>query len=365
MDKRRIAKPWLWVLAIALLLLVIFSIPYLRVVLSGFKTTINSHTKRFKIEKPMEVRQLVDQLLAEKIIDSPSDFLRVAAYKEIGKAQIALGMYQIKPGTNYRTLLNGFKRNSKGNGNAEIEVNVMFNHSNTLPKLCGEVAKCILADSVSLIRLLKDSVQLKAMGIPFTYAQLPALFIPNSYSLFYDTDAKGFIQKMFLEYQRFWTKNRLVKLKAIGLSHPYEASTLASIVYAEQSKKSDEWPIIAGLYLNRLKQRMPLQSDPTFKFCWGDKLKGVQRLLNEHRDIDCPYNTYKVTGLPPGPINFPSGKVMDAVLQAQKNNFLYMCAKPDYSRRHNFADNYAIHQQNAKAFQQWIAIELKRKNAEK
>lgn len=364
MDKRGLSRTWLWAGLLIVLVLLILALPYIRVLVSGLKSTVNQKAKRFKIEKPMEVKELADKLVLEKIIDAPSDFMRVAAFKALDKSKIALGIYTINPETSYRSLLNGFKKNSKGNGNAEIEVRVMFNRSNTLPKLCGEVAKCILADSASIMRLLQDSVQLKQMGVSLNYSQLPALFIPNTYSMFYDTDAKGFLTRMLAEYQKFWTPLRKKKLLNVGLTQPHEVSTLASIVYAEQSRKKDEWPIIAGLYLNRLNQKMPLQSDPTFKFCWGDKLKGVQRLLNEHRDVDCPYNTYKIVGLPPGPINFPSGEVLDAVLNAQKNNFLYMCAKPDYSRRHNFAEQYAVHQLNAKAFQNWIALEEKRKKSQ-
>lgn len=365
MDKRGIKKTWIWIISIILIALIVISLPYFRVLVSGFKTTINDHEKRFKIEQSMDISQLANQLMSQKIIDSPKDFIRVGTFKGMGKDQIAKGVYQIKPGTNYRTLLNGFKKNAKGNGNAEIEVRVSFNHSNTLPKLCGEVAKCIMADSNSLITLLKDSIQLKKMNINLSYEQLPAIFITNTYSMFYDTDAKGFVKRMYAEYQNFWSKNRISKLNQIGFTQPFQASILASIVYAEQSQKKDEWSIIAGLYLNRLKTKMPLQSDPTFKFCWGDKLKGVQRLLNEHRNIDCPYNTYKYPGLPPGPINFSSGQVIDAVLNPTKNDFLYMCAKPDYSRRHNFSESYSVHQQNAKAFQTWIALEQERNNSKK
>jgi UPF0755 protein len=151
----------------------------------------------------------------------------------------------------------------------------------------------------------------------------------------------------------------MVKLKTVGLNAPSEAVTLASIVYSEQSRRAEEWPVIAGLYLNRIKQGVKLQSDPTFKFCWGDQLKGVQRLLAVHRDIDCAYNTYKIKGLPPGPIYLPPVGVVEAVLNPDKNDYIFMCAKPDYSGTHNFTASGAEHAKNATAFQNWLAAELR------
>jgi UPF0755 protein len=213
-------------------------------------------------------------------------------------------------------------------------------------------------DSAKLVTYLLDGNTLNRLG--FSVEQLPALFIPDTYKMFYDTDEKLFVDRMAAEFKQFWNSDRKAKLKNIGLNSPSQAVTLASIVYSEQSVNSDEWPIIAGLYLNRINQGMKLQSDPTFKFCWGEKLKGVQRLLNIHREIDCPYNTYKIKGLPPGPICLPSPKVVDAVLNRANVNYIFMCAKPDYSGRHNFAVSGAEHLKNAAIFQKWLATELKR-----
>jgi UPF0755 protein len=151
----------------------------------------------------------------------------------------------------------------------------------------------------------------------------------------------------------------MAKLKKVGLKKPSEAVTLASVVYSEQGRVADEWPVIAGLYLNRINQGIKLQSDPTFKFCWGDKLDGVQRLLNVHRDIDCSYNTYKINGLPPGPICIPPTEVVDAVLNRDNNTYIFMMAKPDYSGRHDFTVQYADHERLAKIYQNWLAGEMK------
>ena len=173
--------------------------------------------------------------------------------------------------------------------------------------------------------------------------------------MFYDVSPEAFIERMEANYNAFWNDDRLAKLKKLDFKRRDQVVTLASIVYSEQSKNKEEWPIIAGLYLNRLDQGMKLQSDPTFKFCWGDKLEGVQRLTFEHREIDCDYNTYTHKGLPPGPICIPPSEVIDAVLSPDNNQYLYMCAKPDYTGRHDFTVTYDHHKVNATKFQRWIA----------
>jgi UPF0755 protein len=256
--------------------------------------------------------------------------------------------------------LNGFTKNSNGNGNAEIEVEVTFNNCRDIYQMAGKVSKCLDVDSAQLISFLQSGSTLSKLG--FTVEQLPALFIPDSYQMYWDSNEEMFVDRMAQEFKNFWTTERKNRLSKIGLDSPSQAVTLASVVYSEQSVNADEWPIIAGLYLNRVNQGIRLQSDPTFKFCWGDQLKGVQRLLEVHRNIDCPYNTYKINGLPPGPICLPSPKVVDAVLNRADVDYIYMCAKPDYSGRHNFAVSGAVHMRNADAFQSWLAAELRKKN---
>lgn len=348
---------------VALLLLGLVGIfilsPKLMVFWSGQTGTSNDGLKEFYIQNPLSVEELANKLEKEGVIDSKSDFMAVAEYKALTKERLACGKYAIEPGTSYRTLLNGFTMNAAGNGNAELEVEVTFNNCKTIYQMAGKVEDCISIDSSKLINLLLKGETLQKYG--FTVEQIPAMFIPNTYKMYYDTDEDVFIARMASEFKSFWTPNRLGKLKKIGLKTPSQATTLASIVYAEQSINSSEWPLIAGLYLNRLNEGMRLQSDPTFKFCWGSELDGVQRLLAKHRNINCPYNTYLITGLPPGPINLPSSAVIEAVLNRADVNYLYMCAKPDYSGRHNFAYSGADHIKNAKIFQNWLAAELKRK----
>ena len=328
--------------------------------LAGSHKSLNAQEQAFYISGSKDLNQLADQLVQEKIIDDVKSFISVGEYKQLTNKTIASGKYLIKPGTNYRTLLNGFTKNSNGNGNAEVEVEVTFNNCRDIYQMAGKVSKCIDVDSAQLISFLQSGSTLSKLG--FTVEQLPALFIPDSYQMYWDSNEEMFVDRMAQEFKNFWTTERKNSLSKIGLNSPSQVVTLASVVYSEQSVNADEWPIIAGLYLNRVNQGIRLQSDPTFKFCWGDQLKGVQRLLEVHRNIDCPYNTYKINGLPPGPICLPSPKVVDAVLNRADVDYIYMCAKPDYSGRHNFAVSGAEHMRNAVAFQSWLAEELRKKN---
>lgn len=341
------------------LVLIAVAAPKIMLFLAGNAKSINDAPAEFYIKESVDLNELADQLKNQGVINDTKGFISVGEYKGLTKEKIALGKYLIEPGSNYRALLNGFTMNANGNGNAELEVEVTFTNCRDIYQMSSKLSKILALDSAQLVTYLLDGNTLKKLG--FTVEQLPALFIPDTYKMFYDTDEKLFVDRMASEFKQFWTTDRKSKLKMIGLKSPSQAVTLASIVYSEQSVNSDEWPLIAGLYLNRINQGMKLQSDPTFKYCWGDKLEGVQRLLNVHRDIDCPYNTYKIKGLPPGPICLPSPKVVDAVLNRANVNYIYMCAKPDYTGRHNFAVSGAEHMKNADIFQKWLAAELRKK----
>jgi UPF0755 protein len=318
----------------------------------GGKTTKNDYDIDLFVPTGTDLEALADLLIANQIIDDSDAFLNVGKYKDLSQNRIAAGYYVITPNTDFKTLLNGFTKNSLGNGNAEREVNVVFNNCRDIYQLAGKVAKHIEADSASIASyILSDSI-LKRYG--FTYEKMPALFLPNTYRMYWDTDEVMFLNRMAEEFKKFWTEERKGRLAAVGLKSQSDAVTLASIIYKEQDKHAQEWPIIARLYLNRIKAGWPLQSDPTFRFCWGDKLDGVKRLSFEHRDIDCPYNTYKVSGLPPGPICIPPAGVIDAVLYPADNNYMFMCAKPGGDGLHNFAKSYDEHLKNSAAFNKWM-----------
>lgn len=181
------------------------------------------------------------------------------------------------------------------------------------------------------------------------------MFIPNTYEVYFNVSPDELIERMRQEFERFWNDERRQKAQAIGLT-PIEVSVLASIVMAE-SVRPDEAPIIAGLYINRLKKDIPLQADPTLVFAVGDFT--LKRVLNEHKEIDSPYNTYRNRGLPPGPVNMPEIFALDAVLDHTKSDYLYMCAKEDFSGRHNFTHSYRQHLNNAQRYQRALTREMR------
>jgi len=195
----------------------------------------------------------------------------------------------------------------------------------------------------------------------FNKDNILSMFIPNTYEVYYQSTPQELISRMYHEYEIFWNNERKEKANKTGLT-PIEVSILASIVQAESVQK-DEAPIIASLYLNRLKKGMPLQADPTLVFAIGDFT--LKRVLNEHKEIDSPYNTYKYAGLPPGPINMPENSSLDAVLNFAPGNYLYMCAKEDFSGRHNFTSSYQQHVNNAARYQRALSIEIEKGKAAK
>lgn len=189
----------------------------------------------------------------------------------------------------------------------------------------------------------------------FNKDNILTLFIPNTYEVYFNVSPDELVQRMHREFEKFWNDDRKRKAEAIGLT-PIEVSILASIVQAE-SVRRDEAPIIAGLYLNRLKKGIPLQADPTLVFAVGDFT--LKRVLNEHKEIDSPYNTYMYRGLPPGPVNMPEVFALDAVLNYSETNYLYMCAKEDFSGRHNFTHSYRQHLNNAARYQRALTREMR------
>lgn len=197
-----------------------------------------------------------------------------------------------------------------------------------------------------------------AMNNPdgFTKDNVMAMFIPNTYEVFYNVSPDGLVSKLNGEYKKFWNDERRRKAKEAGFT-PIEVSVLASIVQAE-SIRPDEAPVIAGLYINRLRKGIALQADPTLVFAVGDF--ALKRVLNEHKAIDSPYNTYKYAGLPPGPINLPEIRSIDAVLNYSPSDYYYMCAKEDFSGRHNFTNSYQEHMNNAIRYQRALTIEQRK-----
>jgi len=195
------------------------------------------------------------------------------------------------------------------------------------------------------LALLQDSVYIRKFD--FNEETIMSMFIPNTYEVWWNTSPEALFDRMYKEYNDFWTDERKKKAAELGLN-PKEVSTLASIVQAESQKK-DERAKIAGVYLNRLKLNMPLQADPTLVFALGDF--SLKRILNIHKETESPYNTYKYAGLPPGPINLPDINSLDAVLNYEDHDYLYFCAKEDFSGYHAFAKTLSEHNANARRYQ--------------
>ncbi len=255
---------------------------------------------------------------------------------------IRTGRYAIKPGESAFTVFRHVK-----NG-LQSSVSLTIPSVRTLDRLAGEVSKRMMMDSASIYNALIDSATCKKYGYDTT--TIACLFIPNTYDIYWNTSVENFLKRMKKENERFWTLERLKKAKAMKLT-PNEVTTLASII-DEETANDGEKPMIAGMYYNRLMLRndeypegMPLQADPTIKFAW--KRFDLKRIYHNLLDIDSPYNTYKNVGLPPGPIRIPSIAGIDAVLNYVDHDYLYMCAKEDFSGTHNFASTYQEHLQNA------------------
>ena len=253
-------------------------------------------------------------------------------------ANMRTGRYAVEPGMNNLTLLNDLRRGH------QVATRITFNNIRFKKDLAERLSEQLMIGEDELFHLLTDSAYCDSLG--FTTETINTLFIPNTYEVYWNISADKLMQRMKREYTNFWTDARLAKAKAIGLT-PAEVSILASIV-EEETAAVDEYPIVAGLYLNRLHRGIPLQADPTVKFAIGDF--SLQRILFEHLEVDSPYNTYKHTGLPPGPLRIPTIKGLDAVLNYMQHNYLYMCAKEDFSGRHNFAATLAEHNRNANRY---------------
>lgn len=263
-----------------------------------------------------------------------SNFERLVSILDY-KENMKTGRYAVTPGMDIHTLI---KKLRSGD---QAPVKLKFNNVRTKEDLTKRLSQQLMLRSEDLQSILDDSTKCQALG--FDKNDVVAMFIPNTYEFYWDVKLDDFLQRMKKEYTKFWTQDRLSKAKQEGLS-PIQVSNLASIV-EEECMYSDEYPMVAGLYINRIHRGQLLQADPTVKFAVGDF--GLRRILNKHLEVESPYNTYKHAGLPPGPIRIPSIKGIDAVLNYAKHDYLYMCAKEDFSGRHNFATTFGEHQQNA------------------
>lgn len=274
------------------------------------------------------------------------DRFEMVANKMSYPENVKSGRFLLTKGMNSYELVKAMRNN--------IAVKLAFNNQERIENLAARVGSQIEADSLSLLNSFKDSIFLKENG--FNEENILAMFIPNTYEVYWNTSAEKFRDKMIKEYRNFWDKKRVAEAQKQGLT-PIEVTTLASIVHKESVKK-DERPRIAGVYLNRLRAGMPLQADPTVIFAKkkmdNDFNQVIKRVFYNDLFLNSPYNTYKVVGLPPGPIAMPDITALEAVLNPEKNDFIYFCASIDRFGYHEFAATLAEHNVNAKKYSDWV-----------
>ena len=274
-------------------------------------------------------------------------FEKVANKKAYPDRQDKSGKFLFKKGMNSNEIINSLRQN--------VPVNLAFNNQERLENFAGRIGSQIEADSLSLMNAFTDQQFLTENG--FTKYNVLCLFVPNSYEFFWNTSAIKFRDKMAKEYRKFWNADRLEKAKQLHLT-PIQVGILASIVHKE-TVKNDERPIVAGVYLNRLRKGMKLEADPTViyavKLLSNDFDQVIKRVLNKDLLTDSPYNTYKYEGLPLGPIAMPDITALDAVLNPAQHNYIYFCASVTRFGYHEFAVTPAQHETNRQKYVAWIS----------
>ena len=334
-NKPKKTKRFILYAALAALLVFV----YLLFMLFAPNFSAKSDEKAFlKIPDNSTFEQVTDSLQKNADVFSLMTFKQVAAILKYSD-RIRPGRYEIKPGMNNFTLVRKLRNGS------QTPVKLTFNNIRTKAQLAKRLSVQVMDDSTSIISLLNDTAFLKAYNL--TPQTSVAAFIPDTYEVYWDMDASELFARMMKEYNKFWTDERKTKAAQIPLT-PVEVATLASIVEEETNSKAER-PKVAGLYINRLRKDIPLQADPTLKFAVGDF--SIKRLKLEHILFISPYNTYRNHGLPPGPIRVTSKNAMDAVLNYEHHDYIFMCAKETFNGEHNFAVSYAEHQKNADRYQ--------------
>ncbi len=343
--KKRKLSSWKKVLLLALLIVIVvggaklFSL-YQKIYWPN--VNLSEDHAHFYIPNGSDLELVAGLLESQGVIINRHSFEWLAERKNYRGNLIVPGKYQLKDGMSNDALIDHLRA-----GNGRLEVKVTFNNIRTLAELSGLLGNRLEPDSTEILNYLHQPEIMGHYG--FNHENFITMFIPNTYHFDWATRVEEITERMASEYRRFWTADRKQKAKKLGLSQS-EVVTLASIVQAEQRLHSSEHARIAGLYLNRLKRGMKLQSDPTVIYSLGDFT--INRVLHEHLIIENAYNTYLHTGLPPGPILLPDISTIDAVLNAEQHNYIFMCAREDFSGYHYFATNLREHNNFAQRYRQ-------------
>ncbi|MDR0711518.1 MAG: endolytic transglycosylase MltG [Prevotellaceae bacterium] len=306
-----------------------------------YKPNVNvpKEGKRIYIATGSTRADVLGYIVKSGLVKNPATFVRAADRLEYGR-KIYSGCYRITPGMGNKRLIRMLA------SSAQTPVTLSFHSIRTRQRLAGAIARQIEPDSVALLKALTDAAVASSFG--FTGENFMAMFIPNTYEVYWNTSVDDFLKRMYREWSNFWqSNNREQKLGRLGMSR-VDAVILASIV-AEETLKVDEMPTIAGVYINRMRRNMALQADPTVRYATGNF--AIRRILRSHTQIQSPYNTYRQQGLPPGPICTPSPAAIDAVLNYEIHSYMFFCAKADFSGYHVFSRTFAQHTGHATAYQ--------------
>lgn len=334
-QKRKFPK-WLGItLAVILVLGLIIGYKAYQIFLGA---SVTDSQKYLYVHTNDNYENVLRRVRTENIVKDADEFDMVAKAMKY-PASVKPGRYKLEKNMSNRRLIGNLR------GGYQEAVALRFSNIRLKEDFAGFLGRNFEPDSLQFISLLNNEAEAEKYG--FTKDNFYTMFIPNTYEIYWNTSADKVIERLHTEYKKFWTAERIAKAEKQNLT-PIEVSILASIVRGE-ALHNDEMPLIAGLYLNRLKKGMLLQADPTVIFANNDFT--IRRVLFRHLAIDNPYNTYKYRGLPPGPINMAPIVAIEAVLNPAQHNYIYMCAKEDFSGYHAFAETVAEHQVNARKFQ--------------
>ena len=305
---------------------------------------INADDKFIIIEENTDFNELIKKLEDDTLINDILSFSFLSKLMEY-QENIKIGAYKVKMNMSNYEMITMLR-----SGN-QTPIKLTFTYARKIEDLAEKITTKLKMSKDDLLNYLNENIN-NYSG--FKNTDIISIFLPDTYEVYWNISPEKLTNKMYSEYKKFWNEERLSKLDKINLNQK-EAIVLASIV-ASESRMLDEADRIAGLYINRLNRNMRLQADPTLIFAANDFT--IRRVLNKHKKIKSPYNTYIHRGLPPGPIRLASKKYIDAVLNYEKHNYIYMCAKEDFSGYHAFATNLSDHNRNAKKFQ--IALNMRK-----
>jgi len=305
-------------------------------IFSSNTTSPKGKSHQLKITKGTSLTGLSQQLLESNIIEDGLSFERVARLMKFTK--VKGGSYDIAGDMSNRELIRKLRAGK------QTPIRIMVKSSRHLDQVVENLTEPLQADANTVMSILQSDSLKSLTG--FDQANVISLFLPDTYEFYWNTDEVDLLKRMKKEYDKYWSKERKAKARALGIT-PSDAIILASIV-DEETAKVDEMDDIAGVYLNRLKKGMRLQADPTVKYAVGDW--AIKRVLDKHLAKKSPYNTYINTGLPPGPIRLPSKQALEQVLNPAKHKYFYFCAKEDFSGYHNFSRTLSEHNAHARRY---------------